>query len=244
MTAIPTYLINEGLTSREGCRIFEGVCSVLRDTGTETLSVKGLDISLEPIQTFFKSVDSAWYIPKTVEAMPKVVDSLEAFKDQLHMFFGAQYTYSKKDDGTAMKVATTYLKLVRDVFKLIASAAASLKFLGTLGVAYLAPRVKVLNLTKNAFTVYTAVHDITEFSLKTIDDVCYKSDKERGKRIFFNLMGIYGLLCSVGLNGLGFLQATVGSGVKAPMPAFGWNAFKLGGSVSALVANALKAGDK
>jgi len=243
MTSIPTFLVNEGLTSREGCRIFEGVCSVLRDTGTDTLSIKGLDISIEPVQTFFKSVDSAWYLPKAIGDTTKITNSAADFKRQLHIFMGYGYVHDE-GEGTALRAASSFLNMVKDTFKFLADSSASLKFLGTLGVSYLAPRVKVLGLSKNAFSVYCAVHGIAVETLNLYDATYVNIDNGRAKKIVVSSLSIVGLLCSVGLNGFGALQTLFGSELsqagKQVMTPFAWNAWKLGGSVSGLVCNAVK----
>jgi hypothetical protein len=244
MTSLPTYLVNEGLTSREGCRIFEGVCSVLRDTGMDTLSIKGLDINIEPVQEFFKSVDSAWYLPKAIGDTTKISNSAADFKRQLHIFMGYGYIKEDRDEGTILRTASSFLTMVKDVFKFIADSSASLKFLGTLGVSYLAPRVKVLGLSKNAFAVYCAVHGIAVETIKLYDDAYVQERPDRAKRMVVSFLSIIGFLCSTGLNGFGALQTLFGSQLaqagKQVMTPFAFNCWKLGGSLSGLMSNTIK----
>ena len=241
MTSLPTYLVNEGLTSREGCRVFEGVCSVLRDTGTETFSINGVDISLEPIQTFFKSVDSAWYLPKAIGDTSKITNSAADFKRQLHIFMGYEYIKKDESEGKTLRTASSFLNMVNDTFKFFADSSASLKFLGTLGVSYLAPRVKVLGLYKNAFSVYYAVHGIAVETMKLYDAAYVSNDDKRAKDMAISSLKIAGFLCSVGLNGFGALNTLFGSQLsqagKQVMTPFAWNVWKLGGSFSGLVRN-------
>lgn len=231
MNSVPNYLINDGLTSREGCRIFEGVCSTARDLGYGSFTINGVEFDIEPAQTFFKSVDSAWYIPKAVGDTEKIADSGEKL--------GKVYSDS---NASWMDRGAATLTLTKDIFKFISDASASLKFLGTLGVAYLAPRVKVLGLAKNAFSVYCSVHAIAvdSFALKK---AVGGDEDDRTKIIITKFLAILGSLTSVGLNFFGGLDSLYGSALqeagKGRMPPFAWNVMKLGGSVSGLIRNTI-----
>lgn len=234
MASIPNYLINDGLTSREGCRFFEGVCSTARDLGYSSFTFNGVDVELQPAQTFFKTVDSAWYIPKAVGDTEKVVDSAARLKEKLI-----------DSNADWMDAGAATLTLAKDTFKFISDASASLKFFGTLGVAFLAPHVRELGLTKNAFSVYCAVHDIALNSIDLWNDAYGEStDEGRSQRIIVNALSIFGLLSSVCLNGFGALDTLFGSTLKeagkASIPPSAWNAWKLGGSVSGLIRNTIE----
>ena len=231
---MPACFLNDGLTSREGCRIFEGVCSTARDLGFNKFSVNGVDVDLEPAQAFFKTVDSAWYIPKAVGDTEKIADSAATLKEKL-------------TDGNVewMDRGAAALNLAKNTFKFISDASAGLKFLGTLGVSYLAPRVKLLGLTKNAFSVYCAVHDIALKSIDLWSDAYGETqDEDRSKKILVNALSIFGLLNSMCLNGFGALDTLFGPTLtqvgKGSIPPSAWNAWKLGGSVSGLVRNTIE----
>ena len=61
ISSIPGHIANKALTSREGARFLESTCSILCDTGTDALSIHGVEVTVKPVQDFIKSVDGACY---------------------------------------------------------------------------------------------------------------------------------------------------------------------------------------
>jgi len=243
MPSISTFIVNDEMTSRAGLRLAEATCSLLRDSGIDKVSLFGAELIIEPIQGVFKSVDSAWYIAKAVGDLPKITKGAIEFSKQIDMLLGyGGYTPTEKGDGTMYKTAVSFLKLVRTTFKFISNSSASLKFLGALGVPYLASRVKFFGQIKNPFALYCAVNDLALNALE-LNEAVYAENK-RAKKVSVIVLSSVGLLCSVCMNGFGFLDSLFGAELGKKnmqrIPPFAWNTWKLGGSLSIIAGDTIK----
>ena len=203
-------------------------------------------MQVQPVGAFVKTVDDAWYLPKTVGSAPKLCNSGSEFWNECKVFVGGEVDKiegKEKPKGSVSSVGSSFLQLVYDTAKFVGALFASAKFLGKSGVTALTSRVKTLGLYKNVLSTYCAVHDLVK-NYKAWIDTSLTEGKDKAKKMALRSLAVLGCLSSLCLNGFGALQTIYGSGLskvgKTVMPPFGWNTFSLVGTTGVLLGNTIK----
>jgi len=199
MATIAGYLEKQA-TSRSTLRYFKGVVSLIEINGFKMIG----GVAISPVLALLKDVDSAWYAAKIFTSAPKTTDSLKAFCGDIS--------------------TSKFFKLINNTFMLLACTFATMRFLGTLGVPYLASRVKMLGQLKKGFSSYVAIQGIFD-QFSDISEI-KKGDKKRGQKLRVCYLSLIGFSCSLFLNAGGALNTIYGSSLtkagKQGIPVVAW----------------------